>query len=147
MSLPVHPDAENVLRSCAETLQKVVLPEVETDWGRYSASLCIASLEYAIGLLQGDRNTPNREELALAVEGLRSGLGDEAPSAMREALQADSPWEAASALLVASQNEGGELGEQVRAALHPVLYGQLDREMAAAMPLFIAFAKNMSENQ
>jgi hypothetical protein len=147
MALPIHPDAENVLRSCAETLRDIVLPEVESDWARYSASLCVASLEYAIGLLDGGRNATHREELAAALEGLRPVLGGDAPAEMREALSTDSPWEAASTLLVAAQNEGGELGGRVREALHPVLFGQLDREMAAAMPLFVAFAKNMSENQ
>jgi hypothetical protein len=147
MALPVHPDAATILRSCAAALRDVVLPEVETPWARYNANLCVASLEYALGLLEGGRNAPNADELAAAIDGLRPDLEASGAAPMRDALGHASPWESASALLVAAQNEGGDLSERVQKTLHPVLLGQLDKEMAAAMPLFIAFAKNMSENQ
>jgi hypothetical protein len=144
MTLPVNPDVETVLRSCAETLRGVLLPEIESDWGRYSGELCVASLEYAIGLLAGDRNAPRREELARALAGLRSAVEASGSAEMSAALSESSPFEAASKLLVAGQNEPGDTSDRIREQLHPLLYAQLDDEMAAAMPLFIAFAKNMA---
>ena len=143
MTLPIQPDIETVLESCAHTLREVLLPEIESDWGRYCGDLCVASLEYALGLLEGDRNAGRCEELAAAIERLRSEVaaadGDEWSAALRVA----SPFGAASALLVAAQNAPGPLADRVRAELHPLLHAQLDSEMSAAMPLFAAFARNM----
>jgi hypothetical protein len=144
MTLPVSPDVETVLQSCAETLRDVLLPEIESAWGRYSGELCVASLEYAIGLLQADRNAPRRAALSRAIAELRPVVEASGSAAMLGALAEESPYAAASGLLVASQNEEGEHSERIRAALHPVLHGQLDEEMSAAMPLFIAFARNMA---
>jgi hypothetical protein len=64
-----------------------------------------------------------------------------------EALEAPSPFEAASKLLVASQNDPGPVADGVRGVLHPVLRGQLDAEFARTMGLFVAFARNMTDGQ
>ena len=143
MTLPIQPDIETVLESCAHTLREVLLPEIESEWGRYNGDLCVASLEYALGLLQGDRNAARREALAQAIERLRPAITAADRDVWNTALRAPSPFAVASALLVAAQNEPGPLAERVRAELHPLLHEQLDAEMAAAMPLFAAFAKNM----
>jgi hypothetical protein len=143
MTLPIQPDIETVLESCAYTLREVLLPEIKSEWGRYSGDLCVASLEYALGLLKGDRNAARREELAAAIERLRPDVAAAEHGAWSRALEAPSPFVAASALLVAAQNNPGPLADRVRAALHPLLHAQLDAEMAAAMPLFAAFVKNM----
>jgi hypothetical protein len=143
MTLPIQPDIETVLESCAHTLREVLLPEIESEWGRYSGDLCIASIEYARGLLKGDRNAGRRAELAAAIERLRPDVAAADRRKWHGALDAPSPFVAASALLVAAQNDPGPLADRVRAVLHPVLHAQLDAEMAAAMPLFAAFAKNM----
>ena len=45
--------------------------------------------------------------------------------------------------LVAAQNDPGPLADHVRAILHPLLDAQLDADLASAMPLFAAFARNM----
>jgi hypothetical protein len=151
MTLPVTPDVETVLRSCAETVRDILLPEVESEWGRYSGELCVASIEYAIGLLAGDRSTSRRDALQQAIDGLRGDIErldphtrDDELDPWTVALEAPSPFVAASMLLVASQNEPGPLADRVREVLHPVLYEQLDGELAASMPLFAAFARNIS---
>jgi hypothetical protein len=144
MTLPIQPDIETVLESCAQTLREVLLPEIESEWGRYNGDLCVASLEYALGLLQGDRNAARREALAGAIERLRPEITAAGRDAWCAALRAPSPFAAASALLVEAQNEPGPLAERVRAELHPLLHEQLDAEMAAGMPLFAAFARNMA---
>lgn len=143
MTLPTQPDIETVLESCAKTVREILLPELQSEWARYSGDLCAASLEYALGLLQGDRNRTRRDELAAAVDALRPKIAEAESAAWRETLRADSPFVAASALLVAAQNESGPLADHVRAALYPLLDAQLDAEMARAMPLFAAFARNM----
>jgi hypothetical protein len=132
-------------------VREILLPEVETEWGRYSGELCVASLEYAIGLLGADRNTERRTGLSEAIDGLRGDIQRLHPESRDDeldpwttALEAPSPFVAASMLLVASQNEPGPLADRVRETLHPVLHSQLDSEMAAAMPLFAAFARNIS---
>jgi len=143
MTLPVSPDVETVLTSCIETLRDVVLPEVETQWGRYSAELCVASLEYALGLLGDDREAARRGELAEAVDALAGELRDAGP-VWQAALAGESPFVAAGRLLVAAQNEPGPRACRVREVLHPVLHRQLDAERTAGLPLFAAFARNMS---
>ena len=142
MTLPIQPDIETVLESCARTVREVLLPEMESEWGRYSCDLCAASLDYAMGLLKGDRNVARRTSLGAAIEELRPVLAAAGVDAFREALDAASPFVAASALLVAAQNHPGPLADRVRAALHPVLNTQLDAELTAAIPLLAAFARN-----
>lgn len=144
MTLPVTPDAETVLASCLETMRDVVLPEVESDWGRYSAELCVASIEYALGLLGEDRNETRRRALAEAVERVAPDVRASESPVWLAALEGSSPFVVASQLLVAGQDDPGPLAERVRAVLHPVLHAQLDAEMTAGLPLFAAFAKNMS---
>ncbi|MBW2314664.1 MAG: hypothetical protein JRH10_10770 [Deltaproteobacteria bacterium] len=144
MTLPVTPDAETVLASCVATLRDVVLPEVESDWGRYSAELCVASIEYALGLLGEDRNETRRRGLAQAIEGVAADVRASGGTAWIAALEGSSPFVIAGKLLVAGQNDPGPLAERVRASLHPVLHAQLDAELTAGLPLFAAFAKNMS---
>ena len=143
MTLPIQPSIETVLESCRNTLREVLLPEIESEWGRYNADLCVASLEYALGLLEGDRNAARREALAGAIERLRPEITAADLEAWSSALGEPSPFAAASALLVVAQNEPGPLAERVRGVLHPLLHEQLDVEMAAGMPLFGAFARNM----
>jgi hypothetical protein len=146
MTLPVAPDVETILDSCIETLRDVVVPSVEGEWPRYSAELMVGSLEYAKHLLREDFDAIRRAELGRALDEVREIVAAE-PADLElewsEALAAESPFEAASRLLVACQNSGGPLAEQVRAALHPVLRAQLDSEMDRTMGLFAAFARNM----
>lgn len=143
MTLPTQPDIETVLASCVRTVREILLPELQSEWARYSGDLCVASLEYALGLLQEDRNRTRRDELATAVDALRRKIAQAGGAAWREAVRAESPFVAASALLVAAQNDPGALADHVRAALYPLLDAQLDAEMTRAMPLFAAFARNM----
>jgi hypothetical protein len=65
-------------------------------------------------------------------------------SAFTAALSEASPFEAASRLLIASQNEPGALADAVKATLHPILYSQLDAEMTRSIGMFLAFARNMT---
>ena len=51
MALPVTPNVETILRSCVATLNAEIVPELTSDWGRYSGRLVAASLEYALKLL------------------------------------------------------------------------------------------------
>ncbi len=143
MTLPVSPDVETILDSCIETLRDVVVPSVEGEWPRYSAELMVGSLEYAKELLRGHPNAARREEMARAVEEVRGIVAVDPAPAWSEALAEESPFQAASRLLVACQNDGSELSERVRAILHPVLRQQLDAEMARTIGLFSAFARNM----
>lgn len=143
MTLPIQPDIETVLESCARTVREILLPELQSEWARYSGDLCAASLEYALVLLQGDRNRTRRDELTAAVDELRPKIAEAGDAAWRESLLSDSPFVAASALLVAAQNHPGPLADHVRAVLHPLLDAQLDVDLAGALPLFAAFARNM----
>jgi hypothetical protein len=122
----------------------VVLPEVESDWGRYSAELCVASIEYALGLLGRDRNEARRRDLAEGIEAVAAEVRASGSASWVAALEGSSPFAIAGKLLVEAQNDPGPLAERVRAALHPRLHAQLDAEMKAGLPLFAAFAKNMS---
>jgi len=144
MTLPVNPDVETILDSCIETLRDVVLPNVEGEWPRYSADLLVGSLEYAKQLLGEDQNAKRRAELAAAVDAVRTLVAAESEPYWAEALAVDSPFEAASRLLVASQDHPGPVADGVRGILHPVLNGQLDAEFARTIGLFGAFARNMA---
>ena len=144
MTLPVNPDVETILDSCIETLKDVVLPGVEGEWPRYSADLLVGSLEYAKQLLAIDRNAERRAELAAAVDEVRPLVASESEPDWAEALASDSPFEAASRLLVAGQNHPGPVADRVRGILHPVLNAQLDVEFARTIGLFSAFARNMA---
>jgi hypothetical protein len=144
MTLPVNPDVETILDSCIETLRDVVLPNVEGEWPRYSADLLIGSLEYAKQLLGEDQNAKRRAELAAAVDEVRTLVAGEAEPHWAEALAPESPFEAASLLLVASQNYPGDVADAVRDVLRPVLNAQLDAEFARTIGLFGAFARNMA---
>jgi hypothetical protein len=144
MTLPVAPDVETILDSCIETLKDAVVPHIEGEWPRYSAELLVGSLEYVKHLLGEDFNQSRRLELEHALEEVREFLAEESSSEWAEALAENSPFEAASRLLVASQNAGGEVAERVRATLHPVLHAQLDAEMGRSLGLFAAFARNMA---
>ena len=53
-----------------------------------------------------------------------------------------SPFEAASRLLVWSQNQPGKLADELRKILHKELYAQLEQEQAAATPLMQAWARS-----
>jgi hypothetical protein len=134
---------ETILDSCIETLRDVVLPSVEGEWPRYSADLLVGSLEYAKQLLDEDRNGQRRAELAGAIDEVRTLVAAESESHWADALAAESPFEAASQLLVAGQNHPGPIADGVRSILHPVLNAQLDTEFARTIGLFGAFARNM----
>jgi hypothetical protein len=144
MTLPVNPDVETILDSCIETLREVVLPNVEGEWPRYSADLLVGSLEYAKQLLGEDLNAKRSAELAAAVDRVRELVETDAEPHWNEALAFDSPFEAASRLLVAGQNHPGPVADGVREILHPVLNAQLDAEFARTIGLFGAFARNMA---
>ena len=143
MTLPVAPDVETILDSCIETLRDVVVPSVEGEWPRYSAELMIGSLEYAKHILRDDLDESRRAELSRALEDVRKIVAAEPAPEWSEALAEESPFEAASRLLVHCQNTGGDVAERVRATLHAVLHAQLDAEMGRTMGLFSAFARNM----
>lgn len=140
MSLPVVPDTETILRSCARVLQDVVLPGLEDDWQRFSAALMVGSLHYAIGVLHEDRGAAHRGELASTLGALQGDLTEED---LRAAAVHPSPFEAASALLVWAEEHPGAQAEAVRAALYPVLYRQMEQEAAAALPMMEAFGVAM----
>jgi len=144
MTLPVNPDVETILDSCIETLRDVVLPNVAGQWPRYSADLLVGSLEYAKQLLGEDSNAKRRAELAAAVDAVRTFVASESEPHWTEALATDSPFEAASRLLVTGQNHPGAVADRVREILHPVLNRQLDAEFARTIGLFGAFARNMA---
>jgi hypothetical protein len=143
VTLPLTPSVETILRSCVETLKTAIVPELSSEWGRYSGHLLSASLEYAITELREDRKARHRSELAEALEALRPAIASSGDGEFAAALDEPSPFEAASRLLVAGQRSSGPLADQVRAGLHPLLLRQLDEEFAAALPLLVAFAKNM----
>ncbi|MCC6382358.1 MAG: hypothetical protein IT304_07600 [Dehalococcoidia bacterium] len=140
MSLPVVPDTETILRSCARVLQDVVLPGLEDDWQRFSAALMVGSLQYAIGVMHEDRGAAHRAELATAIAGLKGDLAEEELGA---AAANPSPFEVASAMLVWAEEHPGAQAEAVRAALYPVLYRQMEQEAAAATPMMEAFGVAM----
>jgi len=143
VTLPVQPSVETILRACVATMRDVVLPELESEWGRFSGGLLMGSLEYAIGLLDGDRAAQHRAALSAAIEGLRPLVEASATGELGDAFDSSSPFEVATRLLVFGQGNPGPVGEQVRAALHPLLFGQLDDELTAAAPLLENFAAAM----
>ncbi len=144
MTLPVAPDVETILDSCIETLRDVVAPSVDGEWPRYSAELMVGSLEYVKHLLSEDFDKSRREELGRALDEVREVVANDSAPEWSEALAEESPFEAASKVLVAGQNLGGDVAERVRAILHPVLHAQLDAEFGRTLGLFGAFARNMA---
>lgn len=147
MTLPNSPDVDTILASCIETLRDVVVPEVDSEWGRYSGELLIGSLEYARSLLADHPDALHRDSLRDAIEDIRPAVEAARDADWSAALAADSPFETASRLLVQAQNDAGPLADEVRQKLHAVLRAQLDTEMSRSMPLFIAFARNMAGSQ
>ena len=148
MALTVTANVETILRSCVTTLNDEIIPELTSDWGRYSGNLVAASLEYALTLLS-DPQAParRRQELAEAIEALRPSIEAAGHPEFTAALEAGSPYEAASKLLVAGQNASGPLAEELRAALHPLLQQQLEAQFAVSSPLLRAFVTNMQDAQ
>ncbi len=146
MTLPITPNVETILRSCVATLNAEIIPELTSDWGRYSGKLVAASLEYALTLLS-DPEAPGqrRRELAEAIEALRPSIEAAGRSEFTAALEAGSPYEVASGLLVAAQSDSSALADELRAALHPLLEQQLEAQLAASSPLLGAFVTNMQE--
>ncbi len=146
MALPVTPDVETILRACAATVRAEIVPELTSDWGRYSGNLVAASLEYAVALL-ADPEGPDRRrrELAEAIEALRPRIEAADRAELANALAATSPYQAASGLLVAAQNDSSPLASELRATLHPLLEQQLEAQLAASGPLLAAFVTNMQE--
>jgi hypothetical protein len=143
VTLPLSPSVETILRSCIETLRSAIVPELTSEWGRYSGHLLGASLEYAITQLREDRQTRYRSELAEALETLRPSIASSGDGELAAALDEPSPFEAASRLLVAGQRSPGPIADELRAGLRPLLLRQLDEEFAAALPLLVAFVQNM----
>jgi hypothetical protein len=148
LALPVTPNVETILRSCVATLSAEIVPELTSDWGRYSGKLVAASLEYALTLLS-DPEAParRRRELAEAIEALRPSIEAAGRPEFTAALEADSPYEVASNLLAAGQSDSSALAEKLRASLHPLLEQQLEAQLAASSPLLAAFVTNMQEAQ
>jgi hypothetical protein len=146
VALTVTPDVETILRSCATTLRAEIVPELTSDWGRYSGNLVAASLDYALTLL-ADPQAParRRRELAEAIETLRPRIEAAGSPDFASALEATTPYEIASRLLVAGQNDSSPLAAELRAALHPLLEQQLEAQLAASAPLLAAFVTNMQE--
>ena len=147
MTLPVAPNVETILDSCIETLRDTVVPHVEGEWPRYSAELMVGSLEYAKHLLREDHDAGRRAELGRALDEVRKIVAADPAPEWSSALAEESPFEAASRLLVHCQNSGGELAQRVRDTLHPVLHSQLDAEMGRTLGLFSAFARNMARSK
>ncbi len=148
MALTVTPNVETILRSCIATLDAEIVPELTSDWGRYSGKLVAASLEYALTLLsEPEAPAQRRRELAEAIEVLRPSIEAAGRPEFTAALEADSPYEVASKLLVAGQSDSSALAEELRAALHPLLEQQLEAQLAASFPLLGAFVANMQEAQ
>jgi hypothetical protein len=146
VALPVTPDVQTILRSCVATLRAEIVPELQSDWGRYSGNLVAASLEYALTLLaEPEAPAQWRQALAEAIETLRPRIEAAARPELSACLEAGSPYEIASRLLVAGQNESSALAAELRAALHPLLERQLDAQLAASGPLLGAFVANMRE--
>ena len=141
MTLPVTPDIRTVLKDSVANLRDVVVPGVSGEWERFCAVLTVGALEYAIGLLDGDRNGLRRFELAQALASLGPDVA-EVPE-LREFLGAPSPYEVATLLLVWRQRNPGPLADRIKAALHPVLFAQLDAELAASAPLMQGFGAAM----
>jgi hypothetical protein len=144
MTLPVGPDPDTILAACVETLRDVVLPNVEGEWPRYSADLMVGALEYTRQILKADPDQARRIELASALASVAETVDEAGNPRFAEALAETSPFEAASKLLVAAQDEPGPLADSIKASLHPVLIGQLDAEMGRSFGMFMAFARNMT---
>lgn len=139
MTLPVVPDVETILANSVAALRDQVLPEIDEVWPRSCTRLVIASLEYAIELLRDDHGATNRAELAGALDGLSGVLSADAAAIAGDG----SVFEQSSRLLVWAQENPGPDADAVRAALHPVLVGHLDREAGAAMPLIVGLVQTM----
>jgi len=148
LALTVTPNVETILRSCITTLDAEIVPELTSDWGRYSGKLVAASLEYALTLLSEPEAPAQRcRELAEAIETLRPSIEAAGRPEFTTALEAGSPYLVASKLLVAGQSDSSSLAEELRAVLHPLLEQQLGEQLAASSPLLRAFVTNMQEAQ
>jgi hypothetical protein len=143
VSLPVPPSTETILNNCIATLQDVIIPDTHDEWARFSAGLLVGALEYAIGRLGDDRAEQHRADLQAAVEQLRGVVQQAGQPDLADILDATSPFEVASRLLVWSQNNPGDLADELRRVLHPVLFAQLERESKAAEPIMSALARGM----
>ncbi|MDP6375155.1 MAG: hypothetical protein QGH42_02725 [Kiritimatiellia bacterium] len=143
MSLPVPPDTETILQNCIATLRDVIVPDAQDEWARFNAGLLVGALEYAIARLGDDRADQHRADLRTQVDQLRGTIEKAAHPHAVAALEATSPFEVASRLLVWGQNNPGDLADELRRVLHPVLYRQMESELEAAGPIMSAFERGM----
>lgn len=144
MTLPVPPDPRTILQNSIVTLREIVAPLAEDEWARFNASLLIGALEYALVGFEKDRGAAHRAALAEKVAGLRPVIEASGDGELIAALGEESPFEAASKMLVWGQNHPGKIATEIRKALHPELYAQLNEEIAASEPMMGAFARGMA---
>lgn len=126
MTIPVLPRVEDILVNSATALRTTVLPTVSDEFAHLTVALVAAALEYAVELLADPRDVAHQAELDGALNQLGDVPGVEAGA---------SCFVRASQALVWAQQNPGPRADEVRAVLHPVLIGQLEREAAAAAPL------------
>ncbi|MBT4162418.1 MAG: hypothetical protein HOC70_05310 [Gammaproteobacteria bacterium] len=144
MTLPVPPSTEIILRNSIATVRDVLLPAVGDDeWAKFNAGLLEGALQYALESLSEDRAGSHRQHLAEALGGLADRVKTEGDASLQLALEIESPFEAASAVLIWVQNNPGTLADDLQQVLHAELFAQLDEELKAAMPIMGAFQRGM----
>ena len=117
--------------SFAETLRRVVLPQLEDAWARAQAIQLIGLAQQARGR-GGDPAHRYTDELALALESIADN------PLVREHWPGE-PYAVAGAALAAAVPRDDAVADEVRAVLRPLLVGQLDEELAMSSPLMDAF--------
>ncbi len=122
----------------------MTLPVLHEEWPRSCARVISGALDYAVGLIHGDRAAVHRAQLELALVEVAQRCG---PDAAALADADGSVFERSSAVLVWSRQHDHADGELARSILHPVLLAQLEEEAAAAEPLLTALHVAMRGNE
>ena len=117
--------------SVAETLRRVVLPQLADTWARAQAIQLIGLAEQARGR-GGDPAHRYTEELVTALESI-------ADNPLVHEHWPGEPHAVAAAALAAAVPRDDDAADEVRAALRPLLVAQLDEELALSSPLMEAF--------
>lgn len=164
MSEERAPGQQALLASALHTVEKILMPELQSAWARSSAICLMGQLRYAIQRLDSTSLRDQDDALDDVISALTARhpeladvAGDDGESAAAgsgvaaEGLSAPEPSEArgrsfwlrkrAGRLLVHAEGASSEAARAVREELRPVVVAQSQQEFAESAPLLQAFVE------
>lgn len=128
-----RPTDREILASIAQTLRNDIFPALAPGWERSTVAQLVAIAEWAKAR-QGDPAAAREQAVVAALHTLRGN-----PIIVESSATEGSPWQLASAALVAAIGRTDDAAVEVQRALRPVLVAQLDNELAETTPMMDGF--------